>query len=201
MYNLLSIVSLGESLVGILSSLGIWYAILVNAFGVFAIGFKLIESQQKKRGLIMLFAIASTIAWIIYYILNGNLATALIVIIGILKYFIFAEREKHAWANSPIWLILFIVVQVVICAFAVKEDWTALLSCAAGIFSTFAYYTLNVKQYKYILLTSQLCWVFNGVFNGYTIAYISDIIICIAIIIGIIRYTIEEKKVQKENIQ
>ena len=96
MYNLLSIVTLGESLVEILSSLGVWYIILVNLFGVLAIGFKLVESQQKKRGLIMLFAIASTIAWIIYYILNGNLATALIVIIGILKYFIFAQRENHA---------------------------------------------------------------------------------------------------------
>ena len=200
MYNLLSIVTLGESLVSILSSLGIWYAILVNAFGLFAIGFKLIESQQKQRGLIMFFAIASTIAWIIYYILNGNLATALIVIIGILKYFIFAEREKHAWANSPIWLIIFIVVQLVVCAFAVGEDWTAILSCLAGVFSTFAYYTLSVKLYKYVLLVSQLCWVFNGVFNGYTIAYISDIIVCIAITIGIIRYTIEEKK-QNANLQ
>lgn len=201
MYNLLSIVTLGESLVKILSSLGVWYIILVNLFGVLAIGFKLVESQQKKRGLIMLFAIASTIAWIIYYILNGNLATALIVIIGILKYFIFAQRENKAWANSPIWLILFIVVQLVICLLAVKEDWTAILSCLAGIFSTFAYYTLSVKQYKYTLLASQVSWVFNGVFNGYTIAYISDIIICVAIIIGIIRFTIEEKKEQKENTQ
>ncbi len=201
MYNLLSITTLGESIVNKLSELGIWYLVLVNVFGILAIVFKVFESQLKKRSLIVLFAIASTFSWIIYYLLNGNIATALIVFVSIMKYFVFMQREKYEWANSPIWLILFIAIQVILLIFSVGEDWTTLFSAGAGVLNTFAYYVLDVKKYKYILLASQICWVFNGVFNGYVVAYVADIIICIAIIVGILRYTIEEKKEKNIDVQ
>ena len=84
-----------------------WYLIILNAFGVLAIIFKVCESQLKKRLWIIIFAGISTGCWMVYYLLNDNLTSALTSLIAIVKYIIFAQREKHEWANKVFLLYLF----------------------------------------------------------------------------------------------
>lgn len=188
-----ALTQLGELIVKELSQLGVWYVVLFNFFGVLAIIFKVLEAQMKSRKLIVAFAIVATSCWMIYYLLNGNLTSVSISLVAITKYLIFNQRDKHKWAKHPAWLIGFVVLQVVLCVITYK-NWTSLLSTAAGIIGTFAYYTLSLKRYRYTLLACQLCWVANGLLNGYVLALAADTAVSISIIVAIIRFTIIERK-------
>ena len=200
MYNLMFALNSGaEKIANVLSqSLGIWYLIIINTFGVLAIVFKMSETQLKRRLLIIAFASISTGCWMCYYLLNGNLTSALISLIAIVKYIIFAQREKHKWADSKWWLYGFLVVQIIVGILTFK-NWTSIFAVTAGILGTFAYFTVSQKNYRWILLCCQTCWVINGAFNLYYVALIADSLATISIITAIIRFTILEKK-EKQNL-
>ena len=194
MNNLLfSMIEISNGIVNFLSSsLGAWYIILFNTFGVCAVAFKVCETQLKKRSLIIIFAIISTGCWMIYYVLNGNFTSALTSLIAIAKYIIFAQRQKRKWANSVLWLYFFIGVQLLVLLFTYK-DWTSFLATSAGILGTFAYYTVCQKKYRWTLLCCQSCWVLNGAFNLYYVALLADSFVTISIIVAIIRFSLLEK--------
>lgn len=187
----------GKSVVSYLSStIGIWHAVIFNAFGIISICLKIIELQLKRRNYIILFSIGSAIGWVIYFFLNGNVASSLISTVAIIQAIIFYQRGKHKWAQSKFWLFLFLAVQVLICIFTFK-DWTTFLSVSAGLFGTLAYFVMKEKVYRYLILCSLICWLLNSTFNFYLIAFLADTLSTVSIIISITRYTIAERKEKK----
>lgn len=190
----------GKNVVNYLSStLGIWHAIIFNAFGIISICLKITELQLKRRNYIILFSIGAAIGWVIYFFLNGNVASSLVSIIGVIQAIIFYQRGKHGWAESKFWLFLFLAAQVAICIFTFK-DWTTLLSVSAGLFGTLAYFVMKEKVYRYLILCSLICWLFNSIFNFYLIAFLADALSTVSIVISIARYTIAERKQKQSQI-
>ncbi|MBR2498092.1 MAG: YgjV family protein [Clostridia bacterium] len=190
MNNLLfSLPVLGETIVnGLIGSLGmVWFQILINSIGVMAILVKVVESQSKKRKIIILLAIINFLLWITYFVLNGNLTAATVNSISLVQAIIFLQREKHKWANSKFWLFLFVSAQIVASFFTWNGPFS-LFSIAGGILTTIAYYVLDVKLYRYFFLALMLFWVGNGIVYFYPIALIHDVFGVISISIAIIRY-------------
>lgn len=176
-----------------LSGLGVWYLVLCNAIGVLAICFKVTETQMKKRRNIVLFSIFGATCWIVYFLLNGNLTSATINLIGCIQGLVFLQRGKHKWADGIFWLIFFIAVQIVI-AFFTYTSWFSLFSIVAGVLSTFAYFVMNEKIYRYLLAILISLWIINGIVYFYWIALIHDVFALISIIIAIVRYNILGQK-------
>ena len=116
MNNLLfSFASLGKTVYeGLINSLGIiWFSVLVNFIGAVAILVKVIETQNKKRTRIVLFAVLNYFLWITYFILYGNFTAAVVNGISFIQLIIFLQRGKYKWADSYFWLVFFILAQVV----------------------------------------------------------------------------------------
>ena len=195
---LLSVTDISNGLVNFLSdTFGIWYLIILNAFGVIAIVFKMSEAWLKRRCLIIAFACISTGCWMCYYLLNGNFTSMLVSVVAITKYLIFAQRERHKWADSKWWLYGFIVLQVIICVLTFK-NWTSILSVSAGILGTFAYFTLSQKSYRWCLLSCQSCWVIHDAINLYYVALFANVLASVSIIFSIIKFSIAERKSNRE---
>ncbi len=200
---LLSLATLGEGIVATLQgALGnAWYLVVVNFIGVLAIVVKIIETQNKKRRRIVLCAILNYFIWVSYFILYGDFTSAIVNLIGCIQAIIFLQREKHRWANSIIWLVFFIAVQIGAAVFTWKSPFS-LFSIGAGIISTVAYFVMNEKLYRYLFLALILLWIGNGIVYFYPIALIHDSFAAISIIIAIIRYNILGKdKVKKNDIE
>ncbi len=199
----LSLASLGEGIVnGLTGALGdVWYLVIVNIIGAFAIAVKIIETQNKKRRNIVFFAILNYLIWTTYFILYGDFTSAIVNCIGCIQAIIFLQREKHKWANSIFWLIFFLVVQIGAAVFTWKSPFS-LFSIVAGLISTVAYFVLNEKIYRHLFLALILLWVGNGIVYFYPIALIHDVFAAISITIAIIRYNIlgkdKIKKVEAE---
>ena len=191
---LFSLTALGESIkYGLNDSLGIvWYTILVNFIGVLAIVVKITETQNKNRKAIVLFAIVNYLLWITYFILNGDFTSATVNTISCVQLLVFFQRGKYKWADSKIWLVLFLCVQIVASFFTWKGPFS-LFSIVAGLLSTMAYYVVDVKLYRYFFLALILMWIGNGIVYFYPIALIHDIFAAISITIAIIRFNILKK--------
>lgn len=205
MNNLLfSLSALGSDVVnGLIGSLGnLWYQVLINFIGAVAILIKVTETQNKTRSRIVLFAILNYILWITYFVLNGNFTAAIVNTISCVQAVIFLQRGKHKWANSIVWLFLFLSLQIGASFFTWQSPFS-LFSICAGCLSTIAYYVLNEKIYRYFFLALILLWIGNGIVYFYPIALIHDVFAAVSITIAIIRYNFkgEKPKKQQDNLQ
>ena len=200
MNNLLfSFASLGKTVYdGLINSLGIiWFNVLINFIGSVAILVKVIETQNKKRTRIVLFAVLNYFLWITYFVLNGNFTAAVVNGISFIQLLIFLQRGKYKWADSYFWLVFFILAQVVAGFFTWAGPYS-LFSITAGILSTVAYFVMDEKIYRYFFLALITLWIFNGIVYGYVIALIHDIFAFVSILIAIIRYNFKKTAPSKE---
>ena len=198
MYNLLfSFVEISNKLVSILdNSLGIWYLIILNAFGVIAILCKVCEYQFRGRNTIFLFAMFALILWVLYFVFQGDFVSAIANIISFTSVFIFSKREKCKWARSVWWLILFVAIQCLLSAFAFKS-WKDLFAFAAGVVGVFAYFCIDLKKYRFLSFFYAVAWLGNSLFKMYPVALCCDVFSTISVTLAIIRYDI--KGIPEEN--
>ena len=195
--NLLSITDISNGIVNTLStSLGVWYVILVNAFGVISIILKVTEFQCKSRKYIFFFATSSTFCWVFYFALQGDFVSALINLVCAIQMFVFMQRGKYKWADSIWWMIGFLLVQL---AFSVAtfKIWSDIFALLGGLLVTVVYFVVNQKAYRALAFISLILWIFNGVFKGYVIALINDSFGAISALVGIIRFDILGKNKNK----
>ena len=186
---LISLAQIGENIFnGLNNSLGVvWFNIIINLVGAFAIAVKIIETQNKKRSVIILLAILNYLLWISYFVLNGNFTSAIVNTISCIQALVFLQRGKHTWADSKFWLVFFLAVQVIASFFTWNGPFS-LFSIGAGLLSTIAYYVMDEKLYRYFFLALILLWIGNGIVYFYPIALIHDVFAGVSIIIAIVRY-------------
>lgn len=191
---LLAITQFSNNLVNFLSnSLGIWYFIILNAFGVLAIICKVCEYQIRQRKVIFVIAMLAQVFWALYFIFNGDFVSAFASLIAFVSVSIFSQRTKHKWAKSVCWLILFLVVQVSVATITFKT-WKDIFSLTAGVLGVFTYYCIDLKKYRILSLFYSLAWLFNSIFKIYPVALASDVFSTISVSIGILRYDILKRK-------
>ena len=172
--------------------LGIWYLIILNAFGVIAIIFKIIEYQVKKRNTMFVMVIIAGICWTLYYAFYGNSASTLTLLINVVKLLIFMRRDTCAWARSVLWLYFFLALQIVVAVFTVSS-WLDIFAILAGFVGIFAYFVVDGKKYRLISFIHMTLWVINGSINFYPIALVSDSVSTVSCGVAIYRYDLSKK--------
>lgn len=195
--NLLSITQFSNDIVNTLStSLGVWYLIIVNAFGVISIVLKVTEFQCKSRKYIFLFATSSACCWIFYFALQGDLVSALINLVCTVQMLVFMQRGKYKWADSIWWMIGFLAIQLTFSIITFKI-WTDLFALVGGLLTTIVYFVVNKKAYRALAFISLLFWILNGVFKGYLIALINDSFAATSALVAIFRFDVFGKGKQE----
>lgn len=192
MINLLSIADVSSAIVENLMELGIFYYIILNAFGVIAIILKVTEFQLKKRYLAIIFAFSSSACWTFYFLFQGDFVSAIINLVGVVQGIIFLQRGKRKWADSKFWLFFFLVLQVTLGIVFFKE-WHDIFPIFGGVFNVICYFVISRKVYRICGFTCLTFWVMNGLFKFYPIALINDIFGSTSAFVGIIRYDILKK--------
>ncbi len=200
MNNLLvSIAHLSESLKAFsLGSLGPWYLVLFNAFGVFAIITKVTEFQLKSRKTILLFAMIASMCWVLYFGLQGDFTSSLSCLIVAVEALAFSMRNKYKWLRSIFWLFFFVALQIVMCVFT-YQAWYNVLPVIAGVFGTIAYYVMDEDKYRIFIFIYVLFWLANSIVNFYFISLLSDSMSTVSSAIAIVRFNILKRhKVNKK---
>ena len=187
-HNLLSSLSSLDLFVNSISNnWGIWYLILVNAFGVIAIILKTCEFQLKGRSKNILFCALAQTSWVLYFVFQADIASATSSLIGVMSCLVFLQREKYKWANSYFWLFFFIAIVVVNCIIGF-DVWHDVFSILAAFLGVVAYFVINPKAYRYLALVVAISWLLNSTIKGYLLASICDIASTISVSVAIIRF-------------
>ena len=173
-------------------TMGIWYYIILNAIGVIAIIFKVCEYQAKKRSAMFVIATFANLCWVAYFFLYGDYISSLTCLINVVRMLIFAQKGKYSWADSPLWIILFLIVQTGIVIFTVKS-LLDICTILAGYLGIFAYFVKDLKKYRLLSFFHMLCWMCNGIFKFYPVALISDTLSTISVSVAIYRYDLSKK--------
>ena len=117
--------------------------ILSWVFGIAGIIINSVIYQQKKRETLLFAKLMSDIAWVIHYSLISAWNAALSCGISTIREIVFINK-KYKWANSKVWLILFIVCGIIIAIFT----WHGIISVLptlASITSVFVYWMGNPR--------------------------------------------------------
>ncbi len=190
---MISSVALAELITTALTNaLGNWYIVLFNCFGVLAMLFKVTECQLKKRSNIIIFATVSSCCWFTYFTLQGDFTSAISNFILIVQGIIFYQRGKHKWAGSIVWLFVFLLSQAIFGIFTFKTALD-LFPIFGGALGTIAYFVMQEKKYRLIILGSMSLWLLNSVTKGYLLATINDASFIVSAIISLIRFTRKDK--------
>ena len=177
------------------NALGIWYQIILNAFGVIAIVCKIIEYQAKTRKTMFTMVIAACTCCTIYFALYGNLISTISMIIGLARLFVFSKRDKCEWAKGIFWLYFFLSFQIALTVYSIVVgfSWLDIFAILAGFVGIFAYFVTNEKKYRLISFVHMALWVVNSAVYFYPIALLSDSFSTISCGVAIYRFDIRNK--------
>ena len=94
----------------LIDSLGIAYYIIVYAIGVVAMALSVMAFQFKHRVTIILSNFFGQSCWVIYFLLQGDLTSAIACALSALMLAVFSKKDKWSWATHPVVIVFFIAL-------------------------------------------------------------------------------------------
>ena len=175
------------------TTLPTWQVVLFNVVGVISIFLQIMIFQMKARKHIILFSIASNVGWFTYFALQGDFISGLSSITGILSNVIFLFRGKYRWADSKLWLALFLCIAASIAIITFK-DWRDVFPMIACLTSTTAFFMMKEQRIRLISIVTYTFFMCNSISKLYIVALIADVTALLSAIISFIRYAKLNKK-------
>ena len=177
----------------LMTALGNWYMVLVYGIGVLAMSFSVSSVQFKRRVAILTCSLFGQFCWIAYFLVQGDLTSAVACVLTAIMLAVFARKDKWPWATSLPTVIFFAVVMVgfSILSFA---TWKDIFPLIAGVFAVIANSRSSEKRLRQFALGWYIFWVMNGIVKFYPVALINDIMCTVSAIIALIRYRNKEKE-------
>ena len=175
------------------SNLGIFYYILVYGIGIIAMILSISAVQFKKRATIILCNCFGQISWVLYFLLQADLVSAIACGLSAIMLAIFAKQSEWKWVRSPICIVLFIVI---ISGFSLSSFavWSDVFPLMAGVFLVIANSRSSEKRLRQISLLWVISWLLNSTFKVYPVAFVNDLFCTISTIVALIRYREKSNK-------
>lgn len=112
--------------------------------------------------------------------------------ISALRALVFYFRENKKWANSIVWLPVFIGVSLVM-SIITWESWITILPMIGMVSTTFAQYSKKPMMVRLLTLPNCPCWlIYNGL-SGSISGVITELLIAVSIIVGFLRHDVKRK--------
>lgn len=182
---------LSFSVDGFAEALGVGYYILVYGIGIVAMALSVIAFQFKHRVTIIISNFLGQSCWVLHFLLQGDLTSAIACALSAVMLAVFAKRDKWNWVRSPLCIIFFIVLLsgFSLLSFAVWSDVFPLL---AGVFAVIANSRKSEKRLRQFSFLWSLFWLMNSTFKMYPVAFLNDLFCTVSTVVSLVRY--REKK-------
>ena len=178
---------LGVWVDNIIDAMGTGYYILVYGIGVLALAFSVIAFQFKKRVTIILSSFAGQTCWVVHFLLQNDLMSAVACALSAVMLAIFSGKDKWKWATGPISITLFIVLFSGLSLLSFRT-WSDIFPLLAGVFAVIANSRATEKRLRQFSVLWCLSWLLNSIFKMYPVAFLNDFLCTASAIISLIRY-------------
>ena len=166
---------------------------ITNLLGIGAMLSLFLLYQQKSRKKMLLCKLSADVFWIFHYFTLGATAGMIPNFVGIFREIIFVNRESKKWAGSPVWCVLFILVNATlgICSF---DAWYDLIPIAASSFVTVSLWINRPDLTKMISVPVSAAFLIYDIFVLSYVGMINESIAIISIIIYFVKKALRRKK-------
>ena len=172
---------------GLKEAMGFSYYILVYAIGILAMIFSVVAFQFKQRVTIILSTFFGQVSWVLHFLLQGDLASAIVCGLSAIMLAIFAKKDKWKWSTSRITIALFILINSVFSLWSFKV-WSDVFPLLAGIFVVIANSRSSEKRLRQFSLVWCVAWLLNSTFKFYPVAFANDFLCTASTVIALVRY-------------
>ena len=178
---------LGFSVDGLISRMGIGYYILVYGIGLLAMLLSVIAVQFRHRVTIILVTCAGQISWVAYFLLQGDLTSAIACAISAVMLALFAQRDRWSWAAGRMSVAVFLAL---LCGFSLLSfrGWTDAFPLLAGVFAVIANSRKKEQSLRRYTLLWCVFWLLNSAFKLYPVAFVNDLLCTVSTVISLVRY-------------
>ncbi len=136
--------------------------IIASLVGVLGIGANVLIYQQKTGKNLLIYKLISDILWATHYLILGGISAFAIACIGIVRESIFLN-QKHKWAQSNLWLLLFVLLSVG-SAIITWKSLMNLLPATASVLSIFGFWRAKPKLSRILAYPISLCMITYDIF-------------------------------------
>ena len=182
---------LSFSVEGFANALGVWYYVLVYGVGLIAMALSIMAFQFKRRVTIILGNFLGQTCWVVFFLLQGDVTSAIACALSALMLAVFSKKDKWKWSTSPYSIAAFLVILSGFSLLSFK-DWRDIFPLLAGIFAVIANSRASEKRLRQFSVFWCLFWLLNSISKEYYVAFANDLLCTVSTIVALIRY--REKK-------
>lgn len=160
--------------------------IIVHLFGIGAMISLFLIYQQKSRKNIILCKLSADIFWTFHYFCLGAPAGMIPNLVGFFREIVFYNRNSKKWANTPLWVALFIVVNLSL-GLRTFDKWYNIIPIVASSFVTISLWINNPNLTKIISAPVSASFLIYDIFVGSYIGIVNESISILSIAIYFIK--------------
>ncbi len=162
------------------------YLIAAQAVGIIGLLFAIISFQQNTSKRILLFQSLASFSFSIHFFMLGAYTGMLMNIIGVGRNLFFYKR-KGRWANSRLWLYIFIIGYIAAGAVTYKDIYS-IMPTTGMVLSTIALWLKNPKHIRHVMLPSSPLWFAYNLVNMSVAGMLTEIFASTSLIIAMVRF-------------
>jgi hypothetical protein len=172
-----------------------------TVFGAIMMVLALINFISTRRSRILIIRAVTDVCSALNNFCFGSFTAGLLNCSGLCREIVFYYRGKKKWADSILWLFLFLAI-VVLSPF--PECFTEgrfmpilLLPAASGVFTVTGLYNKNTVVTKCCIIASQTLYTFYQITRNNPTALITSVMALVSAIIGLINEYVQRKRAAK----
>jgi len=156
--------------------------IIIHTFGICAMLSLFLIYQQKSRKNIILCKLSADIFWVAHYLLLGAVGGMIPNAVGIFREIVFYNRNTHKWARSPVWVAVFIIINLAL-GINTFSTWYNVIPIVASSFVTVSLWINKPNLTKLITIPICISFLIYDIFVNSYMGIINEIISLISIFI------------------
>lgn len=174
-----------------------WQALIPQLFGLLGMISLFCSYQQTRREFLITCKLGADVMWVLHYLTLGAVGGAIPNFVGIFRELIFIQQSKYKWANSPVWPVLFILINFTL-AITTWKSPLSLLPITASAFVTISLWAKKPKITRMIGAPVSVCFIIYDICVGSWIGVINESIAIISIISSFIRNDMKKKTNERQ---
>lgn len=171
------------------------YTLIAQGIGVIAMILPYFIYTARTRKTLIALKFVSDALWGTHYFMLGALSGAVMNGINMGREVVFQCKTSHKWAQTPIWAIVFIIINLSSTLLS-WQGWQSLLPAVGASISVVGLWCASPLTIRLFSLPSTACWLAYALMSGTPSGIICNVIQMIAIIVGLYR-DIKERRAQK----
>ncbi|NLX94079.1 MAG: YgjV family protein [Clostridiales bacterium] len=169
--------------------------LLAQIIGFVAMTLIVLSFQQKTRKGILMMQLIAEAFWVLHFGLIGAYTGMALNILGVVRCYVYANRETKKWANSETIPYIFFTLSIITGILS----WTnaySLLPMAAVCITSFVLWSKKAHIIRYFSYPGCICWLIFNIASGSYAGIVTELFNISSVTVGIIRFDIRKNRMR-----